>query len=175
MNEIASRYASGLYSIALEQNKVNVWQEEIKTIHKLFLENREFLDVLNSAFLPLNEKEEMLDKTLKGVDPNVVNLIKLLVKNHRQRYILDTFQAFNSLANELRGVKEGLIYSTYRLNDKTLEKIKQKIKEIEKCDVDLINIIDPTLIGGMRVVIDGHIYDGSIKSYLEKLKQSLLK
>lgn len=175
MNEIASRYASGLYSIALEQNKVNVWQEEIKTIHKLFLENREFLDVLNSAFLPLNEKEEMLDKTLKGVDPNVVNLIKLLVKNHRQRYILDTFQAFNSLANELRGVKEGLIYSTYRLDDKTLEKIKQKIKEIEKCDVDLINIIDPTLIGGMRVVIDGHIYDGSIKSYLEKLKQSLLK
>ena len=175
MNEIASRYASGLYSIALEQNKVNVWQEEIKTIHKLFLENREFLDVLNSAFLPLNEKEEMLDKTLKGVDQNVINLIKLLVKNHRQRYILDTFQAFNSLANELRGVKEGLIYSTYRLDDKTLEKIKQKIKEIEKCDVDLINIIDPTLIGGMRVVIDGHIYDGSIKSYLEKLKQSLLK
>ena len=175
MNEIASRYASGLYSIALEQNKVNVWQEEIKTIHKLFLENREFLDVLNSAFLPLNEKEEMLDKTLKGVDPNIVNLVKLLVKNHRQRYILDTFQAFNSLANELRGVKEGLIYSTYRLDDKTLEKIKQKIKEIEKCDVDLINIIDPTLIGGMRVVIDGHIYDGSIKSYLEKLKTSLLK
>lgn len=175
MNEIASRYASGLYSIALEQNKVNVWQEEIKTIHKLFLENREFLDVLSSAFLPLNEKEEMLDKTLKGVDSNVVNLIKLLVKNHRQRYILDTFQAYNSLANELRGVKEGLIYSTYRLDDKTLEKIKQKIKEIEKCDVDLINIIDPTLIGGMRVVIDGHIYDGSIKSYLEKLKQSLLK
>ena len=175
MNEIASRYASGLYSIALEQNKVNVWQEEIKTIHKLFLENREFLDVLSSAFLPLNEKEEMLDKTLKGVDSNIINLVKLLVKNHRQRYILDTFQAYNSLANELRGVKEGLIYSTYRLDDKTLEKIKQKIKEIEKCDVDLINIIDPTLIGGMRVVIDGHIYDGSIKSYLEKLKQSLLK
>ena len=175
MNEIASRYASGLYSIALEQNKVNVWQEEIKTIRKLFLENREFLDVLSSAFLPLNEKEEMLDKTLKGVDSNIINLVKLLVKNHRQRYILDTFQAYNSLANELRGVKEGLIYSTYRLDDKTLEKIKQKIKEIEKCDVDLINIIDPTLIGGMRVVIDGHIYDGSVKSYLEKLKQSLLK
>ena len=175
MNEIASRYASGLYSIALDQNKVNVWQDEIKTIHKLFLENREFLDVLSSAFLPLNEKEEMLDKTLKGVDVNIVNLIKLLVKNHRQRYILDTLQAYSSLANQLRGVKEGLIYSTYRLDEKTLEKIRQKIKDVEKCDVDLINIIDPTLIGGVRVVIDGHIYDGSIKSHLAKLKESLLK
>lgn len=175
MNEIASRYAAGLYSIALDANKVSVWQEEIKTIQKIFLENREFLDVLSSAFLPLVEKEEMLDKTLKGVDPNIVNLIKLLIKNHRQRYILDTFQAYNSLANQLRGVKEGLIYSTYRLDDKTLEKIKQKIKSVEGSDVDLINIIDPTLIGGVRVVIDGHIYDGSIKSHLEKLKESLLK
>ena len=175
MNEIASRYANGLYSIALDTNKVNVWQEEIKTIHKLFLENREFLDVLSSAFLPLNEKEEMLDKTLKGIDPNIINLIKLLVKNHRQRYILDTLSAYNSLANQLRGVKEGLIYSTYRLDDKTLSKIRQKIEEVEKVEVDLINVIDPTLIGGVRVVIDGHIYDGSIKSHLEKLKESLLK
>jgi len=175
MNEIASRYAAGLYSIALDANKVNVWQDEIKTIHKLFLENREFLDVLSSAFLPLKDKEEMLDNTFKGVDTNIVNLLKLLVKNHRERYILDTLQAYNSLANQLRGVKEGLIYSTYRLDDKTLEKIKQKIKEVEGCDVDLINIIDPTLIGGVRVVIDGHIYDGSIKSHLAKLKESLLK
>jgi len=175
MNEIASRYANGLYSIALDANKVNVWQDEVKTIHKLFLENREFLDVLNSAFLPLEEKEKMLDNTLKGVEPNIVNLLKLLVKNHRQRYILDTLQAYNSLANQLRGVKEGLIYSTERLDDKTLEKIKQKIKELEGTDIDLINIIDPTLIGGVRVVIDGHIYDGSIKSHLEKLKNSLLK
>ena len=139
------------------------------------MENREFLDVLNSAFLPLEEKEKMLDNTLKGVEPNIVNLLKLLVKNHRQRYILDTLQAYNSLANQLRGVKEGLIYSTERLDDKTLEKIKQKIKELEGTDIDLINIIDPTLIGGVRVVIDGHIYDGSIKSHLEKLKNSLLK
>ena len=175
MNEIASRYAAGLYSIALDTNKVNVWQDEVKTIHKLLIENREFLDVLSSAFLPLKDKEEMLDNTFKGVDTNIVNLLKLLVKNHRERYILDTLQAYNSLANQLRGVKEGLIYSTYRLDDKTLEKIKQKIKEVEGCDVDLINIIDPTLIGGVRVVIDGHIYDGSIKSHLAKLKESLLK
>lgn len=175
MNEIASRYANGLYSIALDTNNVNVWQDEIKTIQKVLIENREFLDVLSSAFLSLEEKERMLDGTFKGVDKNIVNLLKLLVKNHRQRYILDTLQAYNSLANQLRGVKEGLIYSTYRLDEKTLEKIKQKIKEVEGSDVDLNNIIDPTLIGGVRVVIGGHIYDGSIKSHLEKLKESLLK
>ena len=175
MNEIASRYAQGLYSIAIDSSKVNEWQAEVKVIYKLLLENREFLDVLNSAFLSLEEKEEMLDKTFKGVNPNIINLIKLLVKNHRERFILDTLLAYNSFANESRGVKEGLLYSTYRLDDKTLEKITKKISEVEKVEVDLTNIIDPTLIGGVRVVIDGHIYDGSIKSHLAKLKESLLK
>lgn len=175
MNEIASRYASGLYSIAVDEKKVNEWQQEIKVIYKLLLENKEFLDVLSSAFLSLEEKESMLDKTFKGVEVNIINLIKLLVRNHRQRYIIETLQAYNSLANESRGVKEGLIYSTYRLDSKQLDKINKKIGEVEKKEVDLLNIIDPTLIGGVKVVIDGHIYDGSIKSHILKLKDSLLK
>lgn len=175
MNEIASRYASGLYSIAVDEKKVNEWQQEIKVVYKLLLENREFLDVLSSAFLSLEEKEKMLDTTLKGVEPNIINLIKLLVRNHRQRYIVDTLQAYNSLANESRGIKEGLIYSTYRLEAKQLEKINKKVSEVEGKEVDLLNIIDQTLIGGVKVVIDGHIYDGSIKSHILKMKESLLK
>lgn len=175
MNEIASRYASGLYSIAVDEKKVNEWQQEIKVVYKLLLENREFLDVLSSAFLSLEEKEKMLDTTLKGVEPNITNLIKLLVRNHRQRYIVDTLQAYNSLANESRGIKEGLIYSTYRLEAKQLENINKKVSEVEGKEVDLLNIIDPTLIGGVKVVIDGHIYDGSIKSHILKMKESLLK
>ena len=170
MNEIASRYASGLYSIAVDEKKVNEWQGEIKTLYKLLLENRDYLGVLSSAFLSLQEKEEMLDKTLKGVEPNIINLIKLLVRNHREKYIIDTLQAYNSLANESRGIKEGLIYSTYRLETKQLEKINKKVSEVEGKEVDLLNIIDPTLIGGVKVVIDGHIYDGSIKSHILKMK-----
>ena len=174
MNEIALRYANALYSLANESHKVNDWQEEIREINKLFLENREFLSILSSAFVSLEEKEAMLDKTFACVEPNIVNLMKLMVKNHREKFILDTFRAFNSLCNETRGVKEGLIYSTYRLEEKTLKEISNKISKIEKVEVELYNIIDPTLIGGVRVVIDGHIYDGSIKTHLLKLKESLL-
>ena len=175
MNEIASRYASSLYSLALDYDKVNEWQEELKSINKLFIENPEFIDVLSSAFISLEEKEKMLDKAFKGATTEIVSLFKLMCKNHRQRYILDTCHAFNSLCNEYREVKEGLIYSTERLSEELLNTITKKISEVEGIEVELYNIIDPTLIGGVRVVIDGHIYDGSIKNKLAKMKQSLLK
>lgn len=175
MNEIASRYANGLYSLALEEQKVNEWQSEVKIINQLLIENKEFLDVLSSSFLDLKDKEKMLDETFVSVSKEIVNLMKLVIKNHRQRYLLDILKAFNSLCNAYRGVKEGLIYSTSRLDTKTLEKIRIEISKVEGIDVELYNIIDPTLIGGVKVVIDGHIYDGSIKSRLTKLKESLLK
>ena len=175
MNEIASRYANGLYSIAVDENKVNDWQEEVKTIYRLLKENTDFIGVLASNFLSLEEKEQILDKTLKGVNPNIVNLLKLLVRNHREKYIIDTLQAFNSLCNGARGVKEGLVYSTYHLDEETLLKISKQVGEKEKHAIELYNIIDPTLIGGIKVVIDGHIYDGSVKSHLSKLRESLLK
>lgn len=175
MNEIASRYANGLYSLALEEHKVNEWQSEVKIINQLLNENKEFLDVLSSSFLDLEDKEKMLDETFVSVSKEIVNLMKLVIKNHRDRYLLDILKAFNSLCNSYRGVKEGLIYSTSRLDAKTLENIRIEVSKVEGIEVELYNIIDPTLIGGVKVVIDGHIYDGSIKSRIAKLKESLLK
>lgn len=175
MKEIASRYAAALYSIALEENKIQSWQEDIKTINNLLKENKDFLDVLSSYFLSLKEKEEMIDKIFSKFDQDITSLIKLMVKNHRERYLIETMQAFNSLCNGYRGVKEGLIYSTVRLDEKTLQRINKKVGEVEKSEVDLYNVIDPTLIGGVKVVIDGHIYDGSVKYHLDQLKENLLK
>ncbi len=175
MTELASRYASALYSIALDEKQIKVWQEEVKTIYLLLKDNRDFLNVLSSYFISLEEKEEIIDKTFKGIDKNITSLLKLMVKNHRDRYIVETLQAFNSLCNGYRGVKEGLIYSTIPLDKKTLSRINKKVGELEKCEVELYNIIDPTLIGGVKVVIDGHIYDGSVKHHLTQLKENLLK
>ena len=175
MNEIASRYAEGLYSIAVDLKKVNEWQEEVKSIVKVLKENPEFIYVLSSAFLSLKEKEEMLDKTFKSATREIINMMKLMSKNHRERYIIDALQAFNSLANASRGVKEGLLYSTERLEESLILKISKKISEVENMEVELFNVIDPNLIGGIKVVINGHIYDGSIKNHLENLKINLMK
>ena len=174
MNEIALRYGQALYSLALEENDVSNWQKEVKELTNLFVDNKEFLTLLSSGFISLEEKELTLDKTLKGVKQEIINLIKLVVRNHRVSYLLDIFQAFNSFCNEFRGVKEGLVYSSEKLDNATLEKINAVIGEKEHCKVELYNHVDSTLIGGVKVVIDGHIYDGSIKEKINQLKQHLL-
>jgi len=175
MKEITSRYAEALFSLKKDSKTLEIAQEEIKELKKIFLENPDFIVVLSSSYKSLEEKIEIIDKSLKGVDDDIKSLIKITCQNHRAKYLIEIFDEFNSLVNEYRGVKEGLVYSTQKLSDSQLAKLNAKISEVEHQPTELKNIIDSSLIGGVKVVINDHIYDGSIKHHLEDMKISLLK
>ena len=175
MKEITSRYAEALFSIKRDENRLVEAQIEIKELIKVLKQNPDFLIILNSSYKEFQEKELIIDQVFKGVDEDIKNLIKIVTKNHRAMYLLEIFERVNSLINEERGVLEGLVYSTEPLKEDELLKLNKVISEVEKRPTELKNIIDPHLIGGVKVVINDHIYDGSIKHHLENMKQALLK
>ena len=175
MKEITSRYAEALFSLKRDSNTLEESQKEVKELKKVFEENPGFITLLASYNKTLDEKIEIIDKTLKGVDEEIKTLIKIICQNHRAMYLIEIFDGFNSLVNEYRGVKEGLVYSTEKLSEKQLSSLNKKISEVEKMPTELRNIIDPSLIGGVKIVINDHIYDGSIKHHIEDMRTSLLK
>ena len=175
MKEITSRYAEALYSLKKDENSLESSQKEIKELIKVLKENSDFLVVLNSSYKEFEEKEEIIDKVFIGVDEEIKTLIKIVVKNHRGQYLTEIFENYNSLVNEYRGVLEGLVYSTEPLSESQLAKLNSAIGKIETRPVELKNIIDPSLIGGVKVVINDHIYDGSIKRHIDDMKIALLK
>ncbi len=175
MESVASRYGLALYSLALEENKIDSWQKDVKTLKSIFEENTDFIMILGSSFLSLEERIEILEKTLVGVDKKIVALIDVIMENNRTDLILDVFENFNSYCNQYRGVSEGLIYSTLKLDQTVIDQIEKKISKIENNKVELKNVIDPSLIGGVKIVIKDRIYDGSIKHSIEMMKKDLLK
>ena len=174
MNQIAQTYAEALFSLGLEEKKLTKLQDEGKALSEIIHDNEDFLLLIDSRFMSREERQDIASKILKDFDEDIVNFVKVLIANNRTNYIKDVLEAFNSLCNEYKGVKEGLIYSAFPLNKETLIKIKNKISQIEGMDVELISRIDPSLIGGVKVVINSHVYDGSIKNQLEKMQIDLL-
>ena len=175
MENVSSRYGLALYSLALDNNKVIEWQEEVKELNRVLKENPDFVMILGSNFLPFEERVKILNKSLVGVNENIIALIVVVMENNRTSCLYDILESFNSYCNEYRGVSEGLVYSSDKLEQTVINQIEEKISKIEKRKVELKNIIDPTLIGGVKVVISDHIYDGSIKHHLEMMKKDLLK
>ena len=173
MLEIAQNYATALLSIAIDDNKVIDYQEEVKELAKIIKDNPDFLMLIDSRFLSINERKEKVAEILKGFSRDIISFMQIIVEHNRVNYLEDILQAFNTLCNENRDILEGLIYTAFPLDEKTLIKIKNKISQIEHHDVDLITRIDPSLIGGVKVVINSHIYDGSIKNQLEQMQVDL--
>ena len=175
MKELTSRYSVALFSLKRDENQLIDSQLEIKQLIKVLRENPDFLTLLDSSYKEFEEKEKIIDEVFKSLDVEVKNFIKIIVRNHRAMYLIEILEGFNSLVNEYRGVKEGLVYSTEPLSEEALNKLNSKISEVEHMPTELMNIIDPSLIGGVKVVINDHIYDGSIKHHIDNMKVSLLK
>ena len=175
MKELTSRYSAALFSLKRDENQLIESQQEIKELIKVLRENPDFLTLLDSSYKEFKEKDVIIDKVFKSLDEETRNFIKIVTRNHRAMYLIEIFEEFNSLVNEYRGVKEGLVYSTEALSEDALNKLNSKISEVEGMPTELRNIIDPTLIGGVKVVINDHIYDGSIKHHIDNMKLSLMK
>ena len=77
------------------------------------------------------------------------------------------------LLNEELKIDEGFLYSTVKLSESQIDSIEEAVGKKLGHKVELKNVIDERLIGGVRVVIHDHVFDGSIKFKLETLKNNL--
>ena len=174
MNEVASRYASALVSIAKEEQKLEQYKLAVLSVKETFDQNPEVLKLLKSYFVNNIEKEKTVDELTKGFGlKNLTNFIKLLVIKHQIYLYKDIVTEITKGINFELDVYEGFVYSTEPLEKEKILKISEVIsKKIHK-KVELKNKIDERLIGGVKVVVHDHVFDGSIKYKLETMKEQL--
>ena len=174
MKKGVSNYGLALFSLALDLSKVEEYKSEMKKWEEIFHENEEFLSVLNSAFLSMEERKNILEKTCVGMNEDILHLLFIVIDNGDINYLFDIIDSFITYCNEHLGIKEGIIFSTEHLDSNTINQIEEKISKIEDRKIYLRNLIDKSLLGGIKVVIGDHIYDGSLKYRISEVKKHLL-
>lgn len=176
MESVHKSYAVALFELANEAKQLELYQEETKAISNILKDNKEFLNLLTNQFINKDDKKQLLDNVFKNkVDVMVLNFLKLLVDKQRFNITLDVFKEFNSLANDYRGIKEGVLYTASLLDEAKVKAIEAKIAQKIGKKVELTMVKDETLIGGFKVVISDLVIDNSIKNKLESLKNDLVE
>jgi F-type H+-transporting ATPase subunit delta len=176
METLATRYAQALLALAVEENKVEEYQKEARQVYQSLKENPGMVHLLSSYFLTESEKDKTIDKIYGAIDlEELRNFIKVVCKNGRSYMILSYLRAFDGLCNEYLGIVDGVCYSTLPLEASQLKEIEKAVGEKEGLKVRLVNKIDKSLIGGLKIVIGNRVIDASIQNTLEKMKSSLMK
>lgn len=174
MESAHKSYAIALFDLAHEENKVEIYQEEVKAISNILKDNKEFFDLLINQFVSKEDKKNMLHNVFfDKIENMILNFLKLLVDKSRFNLSIDIFKEYNSLANEYRNIKEGTLYSAIPLDDARVKAIEEKVAQKIGKNVELSLVVDTSLIGGIKVVIDDLIIDNSIKNRIESLSSDL--
>lgn len=175
MDTIASRYAKALLELAIENDKVNDYQSQIKYVLSVIQENKELIDFLKCYTIEDKDKKELIKKIFEAdLNVEVLYFIFLIIDKKRINYFERICKEFNSECNEYRNILEGIIYSVEQLNDETMNRIEESVTEKLNKKVELYNIIDASLIGGIKIVINDTVFDNSIASRMQSLKQELI-
>lgn len=174
INQVAKRYAEALFDLADEQNIVSDMYSEIGDLNKVIKENDNLYDVLRSPFVKPEEKKNLVDGLFKGrVSDYSVNFLKVLIDNQRVTELDGVVMAYKGLFNEKNNVAEGTVTTVVALEPEKISELEQKLSAIYNKSVKLENIIDEDILGGVLVRIGNEEIDGSVKSRLRDLKNSL--
>ena len=174
MEEVVSRYADALVSLAKEEGKLEQYKFAVLSMSETLRLNPELLKYLKSYFVNEAEKNKVIDEFTRDFKlKNLTNFIKLLVVKHKIYLFKDIANEITKGINFELDVYEGFVYSTEPLEKDKILMISRVISQKIGKKVELKNKLDERLIGGVKVVVHDHVFDGSIKYKLETMKEQL--
>lgn len=172
---VAKRYAVALFQLAQEQNNLEAVEAELQEVKKALGENDKFLTIINHPKVSREKKKDMFKTAFKGVNDSVMNTLLVLVERQREDIIQSMVDYYVELANEARGVADATVYSIRELSDEEEKSLSDLFaKRIGKEKLRIKNVVDKSLLGGIKVRIGNTIYDGTVKRKLEQIERQLV-
>ena len=174
MESATTKYANALVSIARDENKLLEYKVAVRSFDELLLVNSELKKMLCSYFVSNEEKYRVIEEICSGFAvKNFQNFIKFLSKKHLIYHFHDIAKEIVLGLNDELHIADGFVYSTTKLSEDQIKKVTSAISKRMGVQVELKNLIDERLIGGIKVVVHDHVFDGSILYKLDSMKQNL--
>lgn len=171
---IAKRYATALLQVALEQGKLDEFEQQLQTISQAFAQNPVLQSAMASPVVAHSKKKALFTALAPklGISPIVGNLIQVLIDHERVPELPLIGLIFRDLADEQKGRVRVQVTSATPLGG-TEAKLKGILENSLKQQVLLETKVDPGLLGGLVVRVQDRVFDASLKGELDRLKETL--
>ncbi|TSI07426.1 F0F1 ATP synthase subunit delta [Lysinibacillus sp. BW-2-10] len=175
MSQVAKRYADALFLLAGEKQIVADVNADLEELVKVIETTPELLSLLDSPKFSIERKKQIVAEIFANANEFVINTLVLLIEKKRVNEIKALAQEFKVLAAEAQGSADAKVYSTRELTDAEKDEISTAFgKLVGKGKLNITNVIEPSLLGGVRVQIGNYIFDNTVANKLEGLKRTLV-
>ena len=172
---LARRYARALFELAAERNILETIRNEVAFFARNLSENQDFRHFLFAQDVTKKQKRETIEKLIQDNVSNVFfNFILVLLKKNREFIFPEIAGEFKKLLDKYHRKIQASAITAQPLETELTSKLKSLLDKNFEADVQIENVVDPSILGGIVVNIEGHIFDGSLQSQLARLKDNLI-
>ena len=173
---VAKPYARALYDAALEQNALESILADIDQLRELMEHSEEFTQFIQSPVLSPQFKSETFQELFADtLQPLTLNFFKLLALKQRERSLIAIMDVFSEIVDEAAGRLVAKVTTAVPITSAQAERLTAQLSAYSGKQVRLETITDTQIQGGFIVQLDDTVFDASVASQLQRLKQQLAK
>lgn len=174
---ISKTYGEALFELAVEENKVDVFEQEISVILDILNQNPDFVQLLNHPKIAKEEKLQVVKDVFGGkIEKEIMGFLNIIVAKERNKELIAILEYFLDEVKAMKGVGVCYVTTPMELKDAQKEAIVKKLLETTSFKtMEMHYSVDEKLIGGMVIRIGDRVVDSSIQTKLGNLEAQLLK
>ncbi|MFH2065224.1 MAG: ATP synthase F1 subunit delta [Pseudomonadota bacterium] len=172
---IARRYAKALMLIGKEDGMAEKYRDELNGLAGLFSQGQVLGQTVCNPLYDAEGRKKVLEVVVGklGVSKVMNSFMLLLFEKGRIGFLTDINDFYQKLADELKGIARASIISATELSSDAVEKIRESLSRMTRKEVKLDVEKNTSLIGGVVTKIGDLVLDGSIKTQLLNMRESL--
>jgi F-type H+-transporting ATPase subunit delta len=169
----AKRYGQAVFEIAAENGDFEAWSASLRRI-AAFTGQRDQAQVLENSRVPRETKHRLIDAGLNDLPQAALGFAQLLVDKGRTGLAGQVAEYYETLVEDRRGIEHAVVTTAVPLGDAERDSIGLRLRQMTGAQVQIETRVDPAILGGVIIQIGDRLFDGSTRSRLRSLKESLV-
>ena len=165
-------YAEALFELSVSDQTTEETAAGLETVISALMQTPEYKALLGSAAIPKEDRLKALEETFRGkVTDVLMAVLRMMVAKGHVRDIEAMARDYNEMTRQYHGVSMANVTSAVPLKEAEAVAIRTELEKRFGRQIILRCELDPSLIGGVRVEVEGRVIDGSIRNKLEQIKE----
>ncbi|SFO15141.1 ATP synthase F1 subcomplex delta subunit [Algoriphagus ornithinivorans] len=169
---VASRYAKSILELALEKGQLEEVHEDFQKLTTIANGNRDLSLLLKNPIINSEKKLKVLKALFaKGAQEMTLTFFEIVSRKNREEILIDVAKEFEIQYNVHKSIQVAELTTTFPIDEKMRKEFIAIVKEISgKDSVQLVEKINPAMIGGYVLKVNDRQLDESLSSKLRVLK-----
>lgn len=173
---IARRYGTALADVVIKTGEAASVSSELKTWEEMLASSADLRSALANPAIAHLDKEKVLESLIAKANPSKTtsNFLRVLLRNSRLTELHEINEKFASVLEERSGHIAAQVTSARELSADQKAELRANLEKITGKQVQLNFGIDQDIIGGVITRVGSTVYDGSVRTQLENLREELV-